>query len=719
MGCGTNFDMNVDFCTFVPDNDHSKLKNRDLDDQHPISAITGLKDALEKIDPSQVFEELEVVVDALITNFYDTPEEVKTNLGKALNEIQSTIDTIFIPDGIYNLGSESIKLQDNKSLVFGKNAIVNYSATSNDFKLFEVNGVNNVSINGGKFINDSLEKLGTAFYLCDCQNCKILNAYIENNNIGITVKTDEKYTTQNRISGCYIKNINTGILLTAAVKDISKQLDNTNIDHCVIRNDLVNNEVPLNTYGISAEDIRAGNGFALISNNHADYVRTENIVVSFSAGCGINPLFVTNGSVSLDDLEDGSAVSKPEGFLYYNYNPNYNKTYSKYDKNGFENCIFTLLDDVYSKYIYVSDYSKFSGNANISDNYISVDKSLKAYYGEDFKYFDSISDIIRVSSNNYSYNNYEAINLGIYAGNDRVFEAQNNFDYNNEYDTIDVHLNNLLSLHLDYNDSSKNYMLLSDASFKIFDESIIFKTSSDELILKNNNGILNYNDKDLAFKVDIPAINTASKTQKGIVQIGDNINVTDDGTLSVSKATKDILGLVKIGSGIILANDGTISVEVFVLEPATSSKLGGVKIGSGVNVTSDGTISVDSYTLPIASSSVLGGLQIGYTESDKNYAVKLDDNNKAYVSVPQASDSTSGVVKVGSNINIQDGVINVSEATSESLGLVKVGSGIDINDGIISITTLDCGSFSDVIVSDLEKSTVSQLESKTVSEVES
>lgn len=32
-------------------NDHNRLRNRDMDDQHPISAITGLQDALDsKVD---------------------------------------------------------------------------------------------------------------------------------------------------------------------------------------------------------------------------------------------------------------------------------------------------------------------------------------------------------------------------------------------------------------------------------------------------------------------------------------------------------------------------------------------------------------------------------------------------------------------------------------------------------------------------------------------
>ena len=39
------------------------------------------------------------------------------------------------------------------------------------------------------------------------------------------------------------------------------------------------------------------------------------------------------------------------------------------------------------------------------------------------------------------------------------------------------------------------------------------------------------------------------------------------------------------------------------------------------------------YTLPTATANTLGGIKIGYTETGKNYAVKLS-SSKAYVYVP-------------------------------------------------------------------------------------
>lgn len=63
---------------------------------------------------------------------------------------------------------------------------------------------------------------------------------------------------------------------------------------------------------------------------------------------------------------------------------------------------------------------------------------------------------------------------------------------------------------------------------------------------------------------------------------------------------------------------------------------------------------LQNASVPAATSSAYGGIKTGYSEKDKNYAVKLDADGKAYVSVPwtssgytlpDASSSTVGGVK--------------------------------------------------------------------------
>ena len=55
-------------------------------------------------------------------------------------------------------------------------------------------------------------------------------------------------------------------------------------------------------------------------------------------------------------------------------------------------------------------------------------------------------------------------------------------------------------------------------------------------------------------------------------------------------------------------------------------------------LSNDGTWSVpdipEPYELPAASDEDLGGVKIGYTESDQNYALQLDENDAAFVEVP-------------------------------------------------------------------------------------
>lgn len=100
-------------------------------------------------------------------------------------------------------------------------------------------------------------------------------------------------------------------------------------------------------------------------------------------------------------------------------------------------------------------------------------------------------------------------------------------------------------------------------------------------------------------------------------------------------------------------------------------------------VTSQGYLT----SIPAATSSTYGGIQIGYTTSDKNYAVQLS-NGKAYVNVPWTD--TSITYSAGTNISISGTTINCTytlpTASSSVLGGVKVGSNITLSSGTISLS---------------------------------
>lgn len=103
-------------------------------------------------------------------------------------------------------------------------------------------------------------------------------------------------------------------------------------------------------------------------------------------------------------------------------------------------------------------------------------------------------------------------------------------------------------------------------------------------------------------------------------------------------------------------------------------------------VTSQGYLT----SIPVATSSAYGGIQIGYTTSGKNYAVQLD-NGKAYVNVPWTDTNTT--YTAGTNISISETTINCTysyslpTATASVLGGVKIGSNISVSSGTISLTS--------------------------------
>ena len=162
--------------------------------------------------------------------------------------------------------------------------------------------------------------------------------------------------------------------------------------------------------------------------------------------------------------------------------------------------------------------------------------------------------------------------------------------------------------------------------------------------------------------ISVDPINVATKTNAGIVKPGAGINVDEHGEISISDGTKSNKGLVQIGSNIDVTS-GVISVKT-----SDKSNKGLVQVGSNIDVTS-GVISVKTATKT----------EKGLVQAGENI-----DIDAGVISVKTSNKSNKGLVRIGENIDVSNGTISVKIATKTEKGLVQAGENINITNGIIS-----------------------------------
>lgn len=155
-----------------------------------------------------------------------------------------------------------------------------------------------------------------------------------------------------------------------------------------------------------------------------------------------------------------------------------------------------------------------------------------------------------------------------------------------------------------------------------------------------------------------------------------------------------------------LSNDGKITTTATIAsgdklvivdsDSTAGSKITGSSITFGTSTTTflsnKGTwiTPPGTYSLPLAASGTRGGIKIGYSESENNYAVKLS-SEKAYVTVPFASTTQSGVVSTAAqkfagvkSFAHTSNIYTTSDTTSPRLYFKQAD---DINIGSIGVTT--------------------------------
>lgn len=187
-----------------------------------------------------------------------------------------------------------------------------------------------------------------------------------------------------------------------------------------------------------------------------------------------------------------------------------------------------------------------------------------------------------------------------------------------------------------------------------------------------------------------PQIADATRNSKGIVQIGDNIEVSS-GLISVPQASRLARGVIKVGSNLTLdATDGTINVPT-----GSSSQSGILQVGSNLTDT-NGVVDV-----PDASTSTKGVVKYGNNfniNSNGQLAVNLGENvttdANGAIKVNTADSINKGVVSIGDNLNVNSaGALSVPDATSSSKGVIRAGSNLTVNNGVLSVPYADSSTY--------------------------
>jgi hypothetical protein len=146
---------------------------------------------------------------------------------------------------------------------------------------------------------------------------------------------------------------------------------------------------------------------------------------------------------------------------------------------------------------------------------------------------------------------------------------------------------------------------------------------------------------------------TATSTRLGGVKIGSGISITADGTISAAGGGGGGETIVASGTGTVVYTSiaGSATTYTVALTPASSGALGGVRVGSGLDIDGDGVLSTTATSTP-ASRSQLGAVIIGSG---------INVTTTGSISVPVASASVRGSIRVGTGLSIDgDGILSSS-----------------------------------------------------------
>lgn len=176
--------------------------------------------------------------------------------------------------------------------------------------------------------------------------------------------------------------------------------------------------------------------------------------------------------------------------------------------------------------------------------------------------------------------------------------------------------------------------------------------------------------------VNIPTYSNASTSSAGLMSTSDKSKL--NGIASGAEVNQNAFSNVVVGSTTIAADSKT---DTLTLTAGSNITLTPNATNDSITISASGS----SYSLPLASNSTRGGIKLSSstqggtpneitTTSGRTYAVQVNSSEQAVVNVPWT-----------------DTTYTLPTATSSVLGGVKIGKGLSINQGVVSVMAPDAG----------------------------
>lgn len=171
--------------------------------------------------------------------------------------------------------------------------------------------------------------------------------------------------------------------------------------------------------------------------------------------------------------------------------------------------------------------------------------------------------------------------------------------------------------------------------------------------------------------VDIPTYSNASTSSAGLMSTSDKSKL--NGIASGAEVNQNAFSNVVVGSTTIAADSKT---DTLTLTAGSNITLTPNATNDSITISASGS----SYSLPLASNNIRGGIKLSSstqggtpngitTTPNRTYAVQVNSSEQAVVNVPWT-----------------DTKYTLPTASSSVLGGVKIGNGLNINSGVLSVT---------------------------------